>query len=106
MIATATGVGVLIALIVTTFLLKASGPIALGGRRPPERAMSVVALVAPAILSALVVYETFTATSSGIIVDERVLGLGAATAGIFAKLPMTAVIVIAAAATALARLVL
>ena len=105
-IATATSVGVLVALIITTLLLKGTGPMALGGRRPPERAMSVVSLVAPAIVSALVVYETFSRTSSGVTVDERVIGQLAACGAIVAKLPMTAVILIAAATTALARLVL
>jgi hypothetical protein len=104
--ATATSVGVLVALIVATLLLKGCGPIALGGRRPPERAMSVVSLLAPAIVSALVVYETFSRTSSGVTVDERVIGQVAACGAIFARLPMTAVIVIAAASTAIARLVL
>lgn len=106
MIATATSAGVLIALIVTTLLLKGSGPMALGGRRPPARAMSVVSLVAPAIVSALVVYETFSRTSSGVTVDERVIGQLAACGAIALRLPMTAVILVAAASTALARLIL
>jgi Branched-chain amino acid transport protein (AzlD) len=106
MIATTTSVGVLIALIFATLLLKGSGPIALGARRPPQRAMAVVALVAPAMVSALVIYETFTATPSGVTIDERVIGLAAAGAAILAKLPTTAVIVVAAAAAALARLIL
>jgi Branched-chain amino acid transport protein (AzlD) len=105
-IATATSVGVLVALVITTLLLKGTGPMALGGRRPPEWAMSVVSLVAPAIVSSLVVYETFSRTPSGVTVDERVVGLLAACGAIYARLPMTAVIVVAAASTALARLVL
>jgi branched chain amino acid efflux pump len=105
-IATATAIGVLVALIITTLLLKGCGPMALGGRRPPERAMSVVSLLAPAIVSALVVYETFSRTPSGMTVDERVIGQVAACGAIFARLPMTAVILIAAATSAVARLVL
>ena len=105
MIATATSVAVLVALIVITLLLKGCGPMALGGRRPPERAMSVVSLLAPAIVSALVVYETFSRTPSGVTVDERVIGQLAAGGAIFARLPMTAVILIAAASTGLARLI-
>jgi hypothetical protein len=59
--------------------------------------------MAPALLAALVVYETFSAHGEGITVDARAAGLGAAILAIVAKAPMLAVILIAAAATAAVR---
>ena len=83
--------------------LKASGPLALGARTPPERAISVIALVAPAILTSLVVYETIGDAHSGITIDARIAGLAVAGAAALARLPMIAIVVLAASATALAR---
>jgi hypothetical protein len=83
--------------------IKATGPLALRARRPPARAMAVIALVAPAVLAGLVVYETFNTTGRGLEVDARVVGLAAAGVVAAARLPMLLVIVAAAAATALAR---
>ena len=40
----------------------------------------MTALVAPALLAALVVYETFGAHGGGITLDARAAGLGAAIA--------------------------
>jgi hypothetical protein len=42
------------ALFLGTVALKAAGPLTLGRRRPPERALAVISLVAPAILTGLV----------------------------------------------------
>ena len=46
--------------------------------RPGERTLSMTALVAPALLAALVLYETFGAKGGGITIDARAAGLGAA----------------------------
>ena len=63
--------------------------------------MAMTALVAPALLAALVVYETFGAHGGGITVDARAAGLGAADRSRSSlRAPMLAVILIAAAATA------
>jgi hypothetical protein len=96
---------VIAVLCVGTAGLKASGPLTLGARTPPERAISVIALVAPAILTSLVVYETLSDAHSGLTIDARVVGLGAAGAAALARLPMIAIVVLAASATALARFV-
>lgn len=97
---------VIAVLCVATVTLKASGPLALGEREPSERALRVISLVAPAVLTGLVVYETLGHTGGGLTVDERVVGLAAAAAAIAARAPMAAVIVIAAAATAASRAIL
>jgi branched chain amino acid efflux pump len=91
------------ALTAGTFLSKAAGTLVLGSRDLGERALSVTALVAPAILAALVVYETFGAPGGGIALDPRAGGLGAAILAIAARAPMLAVILIAAAVTAALR---
>jgi hypothetical protein len=84
--------------------LKAIGPATLGGRTPPDRAISVIALVAPAILTSLVLYETLSDSHSGLTIDARVVGLGVGGAAALARLPMIAIVALAAGGTALARL--
>jgi uncharacterized membrane protein len=95
---------VIAALCVGTVATKAIGPAALGGREPPARAISVITLVAPAILTSLVLYETLSDAHSGLEVDARVVGLVVGGAAAIARLPMIAIVVLAAAATALTRL--
>ncbi len=94
---------VIAALSVANAALKASGPLALGGREPSERALRVISLVAPAVLTGLVVYEAVAGRGSGLTFDERLVGLGAAGVAIAARAPMTVVIIVAAATTAAAR---
>jgi hypothetical protein len=96
---------VIAALCLGTVATKALGPAALGGREPPERAISVITLVAPAILTSLVLYETLSDAHSGLVVDARIVGLVVGGAAAVARLPMIAIVVLAAAATALTRLV-
>lgn len=96
---------VIAALAVGTISIKAAGPLVLGGRSLPRRAQGVIALVAPAVISALVVYETFADQPDGIVVDARVAGLAAAGGALLARLPMIAVVVIAAVVTAGVRAV-
>jgi branched-subunit amino acid transport protein len=90
-------------LTVGTFAAKAAGTIILGSHQPGERTMAMTALVAPALLAALVVYETFGAHGGGLTLDARAAGLGAAIVAIIARLPMIVVILIAAAVTACVR---
>jgi hypothetical protein len=93
---------VTLALVATTALIRASGPVLLGGRELPPRALSVIALLAPALLAALVVIETFGEGRS-LVLDERALGVGAAGVLLtFRDSPLGAVAV-AATVTAVAR---
>lgn len=91
------------ALCVGTALLKASGPLVLGERRPPERALNVIAFVAPAVLTSLIVYQTFGDHPSGLTVDARLVGLAAAGLAVAARAPILLTVLIAAIATALTR---
>ena len=85
--------------------IKAAGPIALGGRELPAKLAGVVARLAPSLLAALVVVDTFGGDRT-LVVDETAVGLVAAAAALVAKLPVFAVVVIAAASTAAARALL
>jgi branched-subunit amino acid transport protein len=63
----------------TTAVIRAAGPVALGGRELPPRAMAVIGLLAPALLAALVVTQTFGSEgSSELVIDERVVGVAGA----------------------------
>ena len=99
-----TGVWLTIAtLALATAVLKLAGPLALGGRQLPPRALSVVELLASALLAALVVVETFGKGRS-LTIDARVLGVAFAVIALWRRAPMIVVVVGAAAVTALARL--
>jgi hypothetical protein len=92
-----------VALCVATASMKAIGPVSFGGRRLSGRAASVIALVAPALLASLVVYETLSADGPGIELDARVVGLAAAGAALALNRSMLVVVAAAAVATALTR---
>jgi uncharacterized membrane protein len=91
------------ALAVTTAAIRAAGPVLVGGRDLHARLFGVIALLAPALLAALVVTETFGRPDGALEVDERAAGVAAAGAAIAFRAPILLVIAIAAAVTALAR---
>jgi hypothetical protein len=88
-----------------TFAMKAVGPAAVGGGSLSERTSAVVALLAPALLAALVAYETFGGHGQGLTIDARLGGLAAAATALALRLPLLAVVAVAAVATALLRAV-
>jgi branched-subunit amino acid transport protein AzlD len=92
-------------LAVGTVAIKAVGPIALGGGEMPPRLAGVVSRLAPSLLAALVVVDTF-GRDHALGADETALGLAAAAAALLARMPMFAVVVIAAVTTAAARALL
>jgi branched-subunit amino acid transport protein len=87
-----------------TILLKAAGPLLLGGRPLPVRIRSVVALLAPALLAALVATATF-GEDRALVVDARIVGVATGAIALALRAPVLAVVLVAAAATALARLI-
>ena len=87
---------------VATIVIKAIGPVLLGGRELPIRVASLVGLLAPALLAALVAINTFGA-GRALVLDERVLGVAAAAVAVWRKAPVLLVVVIAATVTAVAR---
>jgi branched-subunit amino acid transport protein len=87
---------------IATIVIKSIGPILLGGRELPPRVASLIGLLAPALLAALVAINTFGASRT-LVLDERVLGVAAAGVAVWRKAPVLLVVVIAASVTAVAR---
>lgn len=91
-------------LTVTTALIRASGPMLLGGRELPVQLQKTIALLAPALLAALVVVQTFSVPAGGeLAVDERALGVGAAGILLARGGSALSAVALAALVTALAR---
>lgn len=92
-------------LAVATMAIRASGPVLLGGRSLPPRLIGVIVLLAPALLAALVVVETFGTPEGGALeLDARVAGVAAAGAVLIGGGSALPAVTVAAAVTALARL--
>jgi branched-subunit amino acid transport protein len=86
-----------------TISFKAAGPLLLAGRMLPARLTSAFELLAPSLLAALVVTQS-VGGKDGIVLDARLVGLGAAVGAIWLRAPLIVVVLVAALATALARL--
>jgi branched-subunit amino acid transport protein len=91
-------------LTVVTAAIKAAGPVALGGRELPEWAMSVITLLAPALLAALVMVETFGHDRS-LVLDSRAAGVAAAAVALSLRASLPVAVVVAAVVAAGLRLV-
>jgi branched-subunit amino acid transport protein len=82
--------------------IKAAGPVLVGGKDLPPLVLALVAMLAPALLAALVVSETF-GDEGRLVLDERVLGVAVAGVAITLRAPMLLAVALAVVATALAR---
>jgi branched-subunit amino acid transport protein len=96
---------VVAALGVVTILIKAAGPVLLGGWEPPQRARRVLALVSPVVLAALVAVGVLT-TGQHYHPDVRLIGLGVAAIALILRAPLLVVVICAVASTALSRALL
>lgn len=90
------------ALAVTTALIKAAGPVLIGGRTLPVRAAGVIALLPPVLLAALVVTSTFT-EGQRLQVDAATAGVAVAGVMIWRRLPLLVSVLTAVAVTATIR---
>ncbi|HWI71165.1 MAG TPA: AzlD domain-containing protein [Baekduia sp.] len=81
-----------------TLVIKGLAPAALGGRALPRRLSGVMALLAPTLLAALIVTNTF-ANGRDLAVDARAAGLLAALVAVLLRAPVL-VVILAAAVTA------
>jgi branched-subunit amino acid transport protein len=81
---------------------KSAGPVVLGGRELPARVRQVITLLAPTLLAALIATQIF-GNGRALTVDARAVGLGVGVLALWLRAPTLAVVVLAAAATALAR---
>lgn len=95
---------VLIGLAAGTYGLKAAAPLLLGDRPLPPWMTRLTKLLPAALLAALVVVSTFSEDGE-LVLDARVVGLGAAAVALQRRAPFVVVVVVAAVATALVRLV-
>ena len=85
-----------------TIAFKAAGPVFLGGRKLPARVTDAFELLAPSLLAALVVTQA-VGGKQAIVLDARLVGVGAAIVAVRLRAPLIVAIVAAAAAAALAR---
>jgi hypothetical protein len=85
-----------------TIAIKAAGPVLLGGRPLPTRVTSLIVLLAPALLAALVAIDTF-ATGRHLVVDARVAGVAVGAVAAWRRAPALLVVVLAAGVTAAIR---
>jgi branched-subunit amino acid transport protein len=98
------GVWAVVAVVgIATIAFKAAGPVVIGRRELPPRIQSLVELLAPVMLIALVVTQTFGGDQE-IEVDARVAGVGAAVVAIALRAHVIVAMAIAALVTALVRL--
>jgi len=94
----------ILAVTLASAAIKAAGPILVGGRELPRWVNAVIASLAPALLAALVVTETF-GDEGHLVLDEKALGVGVAAVALALRAPVLLAVALAALATALARLV-
>jgi len=88
-----------------TVLLKAAGPVLLGGRTLPPSLGAMLDLIAPSVLAALVVTQ-LVGGDRELVLDERLAGFAAAVVALALRAPILVVVAVAAVTTALLRLVL
>ena len=93
----------IVAVTLASAAIKAAGPILVGGRELPPQVNAVIALLAPALLAALVVTETF-GDDGHLVLDERALGVGVAAVALALRAPVLLAVALAALVTALVLL--
>jgi branched-subunit amino acid transport protein len=84
------------------YAFKVAGLVVIGSRRLPPVVDRCLALVPAALISALVVMNTFS-IGTELVLDARAAGVGAAAFAAWRRAPLIVVIVLGAAVTALVR---
>jgi branched-subunit amino acid transport protein len=90
-------------LCLATAIIKAFGPLAFGGPALPPVLERIIPLLAPALLAALVVTETFAGDHRSLVIDARAGGVAVAGVAIARRAPMPVVVLLAAGVTAALR---
>ncbi|HEY2601932.1 MAG TPA: AzlD domain-containing protein [Thermoleophilaceae bacterium] len=85
-----------------TIGLKSVGTLVLQGRELPARLSGMIELLAPVMLAALVVTNTFGGDHK-LVLDARAAGLAAAAIPIALRAPLLVTVVVAAATAAIVR---
>jgi hypothetical protein len=94
----------ILVLAVGTVLMKTIGPVLAGGRQPPAPVTRVIALTAPALISALIVAGTFT-QGQQLVIDARAAGLAVGAVALWFRTPTAVALLLAAIVCAVLRLV-
>jgi branched-subunit amino acid transport protein len=94
--------GLVLALAAGAYAFKLAGLVIIGSRRLPPALERCLALVPAALISALVVMNTFS-TGNELVLDARAAGVTAAAIAAWRRAPLIVVIVLGAAVTALVR---
>ena len=84
------------------YAFKVTGLVFLGGRSLPPMFERCLALIPAAVVTALVMKDTFT-NGQDLVLDARALGIAVAGIAAWRKAPLIVVIVLGAAVTALVR---
>jgi branched-subunit amino acid transport protein len=85
-----------------TIALKGAGPLVFARRPLPGWVRSIMPLLAPGVLAALVVSQT-AADGQALAIDARVAGVAAAAVALIARAPLLVVLAAAAGVAAAAR---
>jgi len=86
------------------YAFKVTGLVILGGRTLPPVVDRCLALIPAAVITALVMKDTFS-TGRDLVLDARAIGIAVAVVAAWRRVPLIAVIILGAAATALVRLI-
>lgn len=92
----------IVALGLGAYAFKVLGLVVLGGRHVPPRMERCLALVPAALLTALIVKDTFS-TGTELVLDARAAGVGVAAIAAWRRAPLVVVIALGALVTALVR---
>ena len=92
----------IILLTLGAYAFKVTGLVILGGRTLPPMFERCLALIPAAVVTALVMKDTFT-NGQDLVLDARALGIAVAGIAAWRKAPLIVVIVLGAAVTALVR---
>ena len=95
---------IVVAVGAATVLFKAAGPVFLGRRELPPRALALVEVLAPAMLAALVVTQLVGGDRELILDGPRLVGVAVAGIALLVRAPLIVVIGTAGAAAGLVRL--
>jgi branched-subunit amino acid transport protein len=82
--------------------IRAFGPVLVGGRELPPSMAAVIALLVPALLTALVLTQTF-GEDGRLVLDEKAIGVAVAAVALALRAPVLVAVALAVASTALAR---
>ncbi len=91
-----------LALAAGAYAFKVAGVLVIGSRRLPPALDRCLALVPAALISALIVKDTFS-TGTELVLDARAAGVAVAAVAAWRRAPLIVVIFLGAAVTALVR---